>query len=79
MNSSFKDHVSTQLDAIRAAGTYKREQVLSTSQGTLVRANGGAAVLNMCANKRIGIRFSPLGTNSSARTRERLSINCRWQ
>lgn len=66
MNSSFKDHVSTQLDAIRAASTYKCERVLGTPQGTLVRANGGAAVLNMCANKRIGIRLSPLGMNSSA-------------
>ena len=59
MNTSFKDHVSTQLDAIRAAGTYKRERVLSTPQGTLVRANGGAAVLNMCANNYLGLAQHP--------------------
>ena len=55
MNTTFKDHLTSQLDAIRAAGTYKRERVLSTPQGTLVRANGGAAVLNMCANNYLGL------------------------
>ncbi|HCN29314.1 MAG TPA: glycine C-acetyltransferase [Verrucomicrobiales bacterium] len=59
MNTTFKDHLTAQLDAIRAAGTYKRERVLSTPQGTLVRANGGAAVLNMCANNYLGLAQHP--------------------
>ena len=59
MNTTFKDHLTSQLDAIRAAGTYKRERVLSTPQGTLVRANGGAAVLNMCANNYLGLAQHP--------------------
>jgi len=59
MNAAFQDHLTTQLDAIRAAGTYKRERVLSTPQGTLVRANGGAAVLNMCANNYLGLAQHP--------------------
>ena len=57
--SSFQSHLTTQLDTIRAAGTYKRERVLSTPQGTLVRANGGAAVLNMCANNYLGLAQHP--------------------
>jgi glycine C-acetyltransferase len=59
MNIAFQDHLTTQLDAIRAAGTYKHERVLSTPQGTLVRANGGAAVLNMCANNYLGLAQHP--------------------
>ncbi len=59
MNPTFAAHLSTQLDAIRAAGTYKRERVLSTPQGTLVRANGGGAVLNMCANNYLGLAQHP--------------------
>ena len=59
MNAAFQSHLTTQLDAIRAAGTYKRERVLSTPQGTLVRANGGAAVLNMCANNYLGLAQHP--------------------
>ena len=59
MNAAFKNHLTSQIDAIRAAGTYKRERVLSTPQGTLVRANGGAAVLNMCANNYLGLAQHP--------------------
>jgi glycine C-acetyltransferase len=59
MNSAFQTHLTAHLDAIRAAGTYKRERVLSTPQGTLVRANGGAAVLNMCANNYLGLAQHP--------------------
>jgi glycine C-acetyltransferase len=59
MNTAFQTYLTTQLDAIRAAGTYKRERVLSTPQGTLVRANGGKAVLNMCANNYLGLAQHP--------------------
>ena len=48
-----------QLADIREAGTYKRERVLTTPQGTLVRANGGDAVLNMCANNYLGLAQHP--------------------
>lgn len=59
MHSDFQAHLTTQLDSIRAAGTYKRERVLSTPQGTLVRTNGGAAVLNLCANNYLGLSQHP--------------------
>ena len=59
MNPTFSTHLTAQLDVIRAAGTYKRERVLSTPQGTLVRANGGKAVLNMCANNYLGLAQHP--------------------
>lgn len=56
---TFQSHLNTQLDAIRAAGTYKKERVLTTPQGTLVRANGGEAVLNLCANNYLGLAQHP--------------------
>ncbi|MFN7561089.1 MAG: glycine C-acetyltransferase [Prosthecobacter sp.] len=59
MSPAFQDHLATQLDAIRSAGTYKRERVLTTPQGTLVRANGGSAVLNLCANNYLGLAQHP--------------------
>jgi len=59
MIPAFQNHLTAQLESIRAAGTYKRERVLSTPQGTLVRANGGAEVLNMCANNYLGLAQHP--------------------
>jgi glycine C-acetyltransferase len=60
MNSAFLTHLTSQLDAIRAAGTYKRERTLTTPQGAHVRANGGQYVLNMCANNYLGLAQHPL-------------------
>ena len=59
MTGSFQQHLAQQLADIREAGTYKRERVLTTPQGTLVRANGGEAVLNMCANNYLGLAQHP--------------------
>ncbi|WP_050024767.1 glycine C-acetyltransferase [Verrucomicrobium sp. BvORR034] len=56
---TFQSHLNTQLESIRSAGTYKKERVLTTPQGTLVRANGGEAVLNMCANNYLGLAQHP--------------------
>ncbi len=59
MTTSFTQHVSAQLDAIRAAGTYKRERILSSPQGTAIRASGGQPVLNLCANNYLGLAQHP--------------------
>ncbi len=59
MNTSFTQHLQSQLDAIRVAGTYKRERMLSTPQGAIVRANGGGPVLNLCANNYLGLAQHP--------------------
>ncbi len=59
MNPSFTQHLNAQLDAVRAAGTYKMERVLTTPQGVIVRANGGGPVLNLCANNYLGLAQHP--------------------
>ncbi len=55
----FQTHLASQLDGIRDAGTYKRERVLTTPQGTLIRANGGGTVINLCANNYLGLAQHP--------------------
>ena len=47
MTPAFASHLTAQLASIREAGTYKRERVLTTPQGTLIRANGGSAVITV--------------------------------
>ena len=59
MDTEFTQHIAAQLDSIRASGTYKRERVLSTPQGTTIRANGGQSVLNLCANNYLGLAQHP--------------------
>ena len=55
MNTQFTQHLQTQLDDIRAAGTYKKERQLSTPQGSIVYADGRGPLLNMCANNYLGL------------------------
>ena len=59
MNPHFAPHLAVQLDAIRAAGTWKSERHLSTPQGVRVQANGGPPVLNLCANNYLGLAQHP--------------------
>ncbi len=59
MNTQFTQYLKADLASIRAAGTYKHERTLSTPQGTMVRANGGEPVLNMCANNYLGLAQHP--------------------
>ena len=57
--NSFRDHLSKELDLIRAAGTYKRERVIITPQGTTIRVADGKPVLNLCANNYLGLAQHP--------------------
>ena len=59
MFSSFQQHLHQQLDTIRAAGTYKRERVIVTPQGTTIRVADGQPALNLCANNYLGLAQHP--------------------
>jgi glycine C-acetyltransferase len=47
------------LDEIRAAGLYKKERVITTPQGVVIRVQDGREVLNFCANNYLGLADHP--------------------
>jgi len=59
MNDPFLSHIQKQLDSIRTAGTYKRERVIVTPQGSAIRVADGQPVLNLCANNYLGLAQHP--------------------
>src|SRR5450631_227564 len=59
MQKAFAEHLGVQLAGIRAAGTYKRERVIVTPQGTTIRVADGRPVLNLCANNYLGLAQHP--------------------
>lgn len=59
MNTAFLQHLTAQLAAVRAAGTYKNERVITTPQGTMIRVADGQPVLNLCANNYLGLAQHP--------------------
>src|SRR5437016_1104770 len=59
MFGSFKNHLESELAEIRAAGTYKRERIITTPQDAHIRVGEGKPVLNMCANNYLGLAEHP--------------------
>jgi glycine C-acetyltransferase len=59
MTPQFQQHLDSQLAAVREAGTYKRERVIATPQGTMIRVADGQPVLNLCANNYLGLAQHP--------------------
>lgn len=59
MTPQFREHLNTQLNGVREAGTYKRERVIATPQGTMIRVADGQPVLNLCANNYLGLAQHP--------------------
>jgi glycine C-acetyltransferase len=59
MEQEFSRHLRQQLSAIQSAGTYKRERVIVTPQGTTIRVSDGKPVLNLCANNYLGLAQHP--------------------
>lgn len=56
---AFQNHLNDQLAAIREAGTWKRERVITTPQGVMIRVSDGQPVLNLCANNYLGLAQHP--------------------
>jgi len=59
MFGAMKDHLLGQIEQIRAAGTYKRERVITTPQEAHIRVGDGNPVLNLCANNYLGLAQHP--------------------
>ena len=58
MFSSFKPGFVDELNAIREAGTYKEERVISSPQSASIRVPQGE-VINFCANNYLGLADNP--------------------
>jgi glycine C-acetyltransferase len=59
MQEHFLTHLRGVLDAIRADGFEKKERVLSSPQSPEIELEGGARVLNFCANNYLGLANDP--------------------
>jgi len=59
MLTRLQKHLRTQLDEICAAGTFKREHIITTPQDAHIRVDDGKPVLNLCANNYLGLAEHP--------------------
>jgi len=76
MFGSFQQHLQQQLNDIRTAGTYKRERVIVTPQGTSIRVADGKPVLNLCANNYLGLAQHPAVAAAAKEAIDRWGYGC---
>ena len=50
MYGKMKDFLANELAEIKAAGLYKNERIITTSQKADIKVNAGEEVINFCAN-----------------------------
>src|SRR5918997_629574 len=55
MYGKIQQHLADELNAIREAGFYKSERVITTPQGSHVGVASGQDVINLCANNYLGL------------------------
>jgi glycine C-acetyltransferase len=60
MYTRFQEHLAAELKAIDEAGLYKRERIITTPQGAVIKTSDGNEVLNFCANNYLGLSSHPM-------------------
>ncbi|HAZ64151.1 MAG TPA: glycine C-acetyltransferase [Armatimonadetes bacterium] len=56
---SFAQRLNDELDAVRAAGLYKDERIITSPQQAVIETTAAGATLNLCANNSLGLANPP--------------------
>jgi glycine C-acetyltransferase len=59
MNAQFLEYLAQANHSMQEAGTFKRERVIDSAQGTMVKLSDGKEYLNLCANNYLGLAQHP--------------------
>jgi len=59
MYGKIKGHLQQELDAIKEAGLYKRERIITSPQNAVIKISNGQEVINFCANNYLGLSSHP--------------------
>ncbi|MBC7426573.1 MAG: glycine C-acetyltransferase [Bacteroidia bacterium] len=59
MYGPLQKHLQNELLAIKEAGLYKRERIITSPQGADIRLSDGKEVINFCANNYLGLSSHP--------------------
>ena len=68
---ALQERLSSELEALKVAGLFKAERVITTAQGPEIAVMGGPPVLNLCANNYLGLSSHPRVVAAAKRGLER--------
>ena len=59
MYNKIKEHLEKELEEIKDAGLYKKERIITSPQGAVIKISSGEEVINFCANNYLGLSSHP--------------------
>jgi len=59
MYGKIKEHLTNELDAIKEAGLFKKERIITSPQDAVIKISTGGEVINFCANNYLGLSSHP--------------------
>ncbi|WP_394974513.1 glycine C-acetyltransferase [uncultured Croceitalea sp.] len=59
MYGKIKEHLQKELNEIQEAGLYKKERIITSPQGAIIKISTGEEVINFCANNYLGLSAHP--------------------
>ncbi|GJM59647.1 glycine C-acetyltransferase [Persicobacter diffluens] len=68
MYETLKPALEKELEAIKEAGLYKTERIITTPQGAEIKTTEGKEVINFCANNYLGLSSHPRVIEAAKRT-----------
>jgi glycine C-acetyltransferase len=68
MYGKMQEHLQNELRSIEEAGLFKRERIIASEQGAVVRLNDGKEVIIFCANNYLGLSSHPKVVEAAHKT-----------
>ena len=59
MYGSIKEHLEKEIEEIKENGLYKKERIITSPQGAVIKISTGEEVINFCANNYLGLSSHP--------------------
>jgi glycine C-acetyltransferase len=59
MYGSIKEHLEKEIEEIKENGLYKKERIITSPQGAVIKISTGQEVINFCSNNYLGLSSHP--------------------
>ena len=71
MDTAFHERLELDLGLLREQGLYKKERLLGSAQGAVIRVGDGRELINLCANNYLGLASHPAVREAAHRAIDR--------
>jgi len=79
MYGNFKEHLQEELKTIEESGLFKRERIITSEQGAVVKVNGKEVIV-FCANNYLGLSSHPKVIEAAHKTLDSsIVFNSSWR